>query len=547
MTRFGPFRLLKKLGAGGMGDVHLALPDDDPEGAPVVVKRLLSKHLKDPVQLKRFSHEAKVAELIDSPHVAKVRGSGVVGRVPYMVVDYVPGMALDEVVKTQRKLGAPMPVEEVVRVIRGGLEGLAAIHGAQDPASQHLSLIHRDLAPKNMILDEDRSLHIIDLGIGKSRLQDWRTADGAMVGSPGYMAPEQVDGAAVDARTDLYCMGLVLFELLTLERYIPLLDLRAVLLTSLDPPKRVASAVREDVPGWLDDVIARALQVEPVGRFESAAAFDAALARGAAPRPPTRQTQLDAQLRTVVQMQRDLASRLSAGVDPNSTVVYPQPVDAGFGGTASGLSGPQTLPERPMTAVAAVGPASEAELPRPNRRSRWPLVGAVLLAVSVVVVGAAVARFGGGEEPPALEPVAPRTGSLVAIPRPPSPEPEPEPEAEPELEPEPEPPDRVVPVAKPRPRPKPKPVRSPTPAQPGVMRSVDDARADLERANARLRQRLLADIDRGLGAATSDEARRRWRAFKGDVVLTRGTNAERAAEKLEELEGKIRRALVGGR
>jgi hypothetical protein len=278
--RFGPYVLLKPLGRGAMGDVHLARHVRPPPGLPdlVVVKRLLGELHDNPSFVARFGHEARIAVTVDHPQVVRVFDVGAVGEALYIGMEYVAGWPLVSVLEAVQRSGRHASVASVLELFVGGLEGLAALHGARDPETgKLLGVVHRDLSAKNLMVGEDARLHLIDLGLGTSNLQEWRTRTGAVMGSLGYMAPEQARGERVDARADLYSMGVALYELLALRPYVKRGPMAEMLAATLTPNFVPPSSVRPDVPRALDEVLARALAPDREARFQDAQAFLEAL------------------------------------------------------------------------------------------------------------------------------------------------------------------------------------------------------------------------------------------------------------------------------
>ena len=274
-VRFGDYVLLKRLHLGATTDVWVARPlFGTPE--PVVIKRLHGGLAQDHEYVRRFRHEAQVAMALASPHVVEVVGTGSVGATLYIATAYVDGWSLKRIMRVLVSRGDSMPVSAAARVVADGLLGLAALHSSGD-SSGALHAVHRDIAPRNLMLGKDGVTRLIDLGLGSSRWQDWRTRTGEIMGSPGYMAPEQVSASSVDARADLYAVGVVLYDLLTLEPYIPRGAIAEMLVASRAPTRRLPSQVRADVPEALDAVVDRALQLRPEDRFQSAASFRTAL------------------------------------------------------------------------------------------------------------------------------------------------------------------------------------------------------------------------------------------------------------------------------
>lgn len=277
---FGAYVLLKALGRGAMGDVHLARPYNPNRGipTPVVIKRLHGELALKRGFVSRFRHEASVAVSVDSPHVAKVYDVGAVGDTLYIVMEHVAGWPLSKVLDAILKSGRHASIASVLDSIAGGLEGLHALHTAVDPSTgAPLGIVHRDISPKNLMIGEDGLMHIIDLGLGKSNAQDWKTRTGVVMGSVGYMPPEQVNGEHVDARADVYAMGVVSFEMLALRNFIKRGPLPAMMSASVSPRFVPPSEYRPDVPRGLDEVIEKAVNPDRAGRFQSAAEFLRAL------------------------------------------------------------------------------------------------------------------------------------------------------------------------------------------------------------------------------------------------------------------------------
>ncbi len=277
---FGRYVLLKSLGSGGTGDVHLARPADRDSNlpSPVVIKRLHAQLAQQENFVKRFQHEADIAVAVDTPHVAKAYDVGRVGETFYIAMEYVPGWTISRIASDLEKSGRRPTLPAIGDIVCGALTGLAALHDAVHPETgQVLHIVHRDIAPKNLMLGEDGVTRLIDLGLGKSTVQDWKTGTGVVMGSPGYMAPEQVIAGDVDRRADLYAMGIVLWELLTQRYYIKRGALPLMLRAQSRPQFIAPSTLRDDVPPELDAILAQALHPDPEQRFADANAFAAAV------------------------------------------------------------------------------------------------------------------------------------------------------------------------------------------------------------------------------------------------------------------------------
>lgn len=274
--QFGAYVLLEKLGEGAQGDVHLARSRTGLRG-PVVIKRLAESRSHDDLFLKRFRHEAIIASTIRSPNVAGVLDCGRVGDRLYIVMEYVAGRALSQVVYDLQGLEQHTSIASVADVVCGALDGLEALHTATTAEGTALEFVHRDVAPKNIMVAESGITKVIDLGLGRSALRDWQTRAGVVMGTPGYMAPEQAVAEAVDLRADLFSMGVVLFELLTLQGFMGGNTLLELLVASTKDNYRPPSSFRPDVPNGLDDIVYRAVRLDPDERFQTAAEFATAI------------------------------------------------------------------------------------------------------------------------------------------------------------------------------------------------------------------------------------------------------------------------------
>lgn len=189
---YGAYLLLERLGSGGAGEAFLARAIDPARNipVPVVLKRLHRALVDSENFVRRFLHEAEIALNTDTPHVARIYDVGTAEGTFYIAMEYVPGWTLTDVLNALVESKRFPPVPLACRLVTQALLGLDVLHAARDDDGRALQFVHRDIAPKNLMLGDDGIVRIIDLGLGKSRAQDWRTAHGALLGSAGYMAPE---------------------------------------------------------------------------------------------------------------------------------------------------------------------------------------------------------------------------------------------------------------------------------------------------------------------------------------------------------------------
>ena len=187
--RFGPYRVEDRIGAGGMGVVYRAL--DEALQRQVALKTLLPALAADPEFVARFKREAQSAAALNHPNITQIYTIGQEGSVPFFAMELIRGRSLEAIL---REKGA-IPAAEAAGYVLQAAKGLR--HAAQK------KLIHRDIKPSNLMLTEDGVVKITDFGLAKAaRSETQLTATGEILGSPGYISPEQASGAALDARSD---------------------------------------------------------------------------------------------------------------------------------------------------------------------------------------------------------------------------------------------------------------------------------------------------------------------------------------------------------
>ncbi len=253
----GPYRLLREIGRGGMAEVYQAR--DERLGRFVALK-FLPADLSDEEELKmRFLSEAKAVSALDHPAICTVfdLGESEDGRL-YIAMGYYEGQTL-----AQRIEGGPLPVAEAIEVACSVADGLAHAHGA--------GVIHRDIKPSNLFLTSRGEVKILDFGVAKLALAEPVTQPGALIGTPSYMAPEQIQGKRVDHRADLWSLGVVLFESLVGSKPFNGEKNHSILGAILfhDPPP--PTALRPELSKRVEQVVLRALMKNPDQRYQSAA------------------------------------------------------------------------------------------------------------------------------------------------------------------------------------------------------------------------------------------------------------------------------------
>lgn len=271
--RIGPFELHGLLGHGSAGQVYAAV--DTRRGERVALKLLPPSLLEGPLggeRRARFLEEGRLAAALNHPGLVRILDYGSADGLPYLVMEYVHGRSLREVMN----LRIPMPLAVLGDMALNILNPLAHLHGA--------GMVHRDLKPGNLLVFPPWRVKIADFGL--ARFRDTVSTHGRfrVSGTPGYMAPEQLMGLEADPRTDLFAVGVILYELLTGVR--PFQGERegveGVLYQDAPPPSRHAPGLP---PAW-DALLARALARRPGDRFPSAQAFAVALVETLHPDTP---------------------------------------------------------------------------------------------------------------------------------------------------------------------------------------------------------------------------------------------------------------------
>ncbi len=277
---FGKYRLIRRLGYGGMAEVFLARqvgPNDFERS--VALKRLLPEHASDERFVRMFTQEAKIVTRLSHPNVVQVFDFGKIAGQYYLAMEYVPSIDLGKCLRHLRALDDHMPVEIALFILAEVCAGLGAAHHLRDESGKPTPVLHRDVSPQNILLSSEGAVKVVDFGIAKADDSPSHTEHGAIKGKINYLAPERMGATdAVDVRSDLFAAGVILYECLTREtlfqRDNQLATMHAILNNDVPP----ISERRPDCAP-LDGVLTRALSHDPDQRYQSAAELRADLER----------------------------------------------------------------------------------------------------------------------------------------------------------------------------------------------------------------------------------------------------------------------------
>lgn len=280
VLRLGPYVLLDEIGRGGMARVHLArMLGTAGFARTVAIKRLRPEHLQEDTYIAALVDEARVVARVSHSNVVQTLDVVLQGSELFVVMEYVHGVSLASLVLAAT---APAPTGVTAAIIAGALRGLHAAHRATDPHGKSLELVHRDISPHNILIDTDGVSRLHDFGVAKSLGRVQHTRAGQVKGRPAYMAPEQVHGK-VTSRSDIFAMGVVLWEALTGEKLFARRNdaetLAAVLGTRVERP----SARGGRSSDALDAVVMKSLDRRPEHRYATALAMAQAIEAAVAP------------------------------------------------------------------------------------------------------------------------------------------------------------------------------------------------------------------------------------------------------------------------
>ncbi|HEY2657956.1 MAG TPA: serine/threonine-protein kinase [Solirubrobacteraceae bacterium] len=265
-SQIGEYSVDDLLGEGGMGKVYTAT---GPDGGRVALKLVKDDYARDETFRRRFYREARIAQTVKHPNVVPVLDTGEVDGLPYMAQRFIDGMSLDDKLKRD----GPLDVQTAVQVCTDVAAGLEALWAA--------GMVHRDVKPANILLDEDGRGYITDFGLAKDTQGSLLTLPGQALGSMDYMAPEQIRGEQVGAATDIYALGCVMYECMCGRPPFAEVQGMRILWAHLQDPPPDPRAARPDMSDEFANTLLTALQKDAAQRPQSAGEYARMLAAAA--------------------------------------------------------------------------------------------------------------------------------------------------------------------------------------------------------------------------------------------------------------------------
>ncbi len=363
-TPFGRYRLIELVGRGGMGEVWKAF--DTATNRVVALKMLSANVADDPQYEKRFRREALAAAGLTNPHVVSIHNFGEIEGRLYVDMALIEGRDLRSILRD-----GPLPPARAIAIIEQITSALHAAH--------RIGLVHRDVKPSNILVDDEDFAYLIDFGIARAVGEKGLTATGNVIGTWAYMAPERLTSGEADPRADIYALACVLHECLTGSQPYPGSSVEQQITGHLTLPPPRPSAVRHDLPAQLDTVIATGMAKNPDDRYSTVTEL-AQAARAAITVPTT----LPAPPAPTVAAPLQSRPAPAIGGQSDSAPTYQQ--------APSTQSGPQPLYQTPVTSGPGWQGPPSGPMPwsQPPKRSWAPIIAAAVAFVVVSIVAVLV-------------------------------------------------------------------------------------------------------------------------------------------------------------
>ncbi len=433
--KLGRYEIVKHLAQGGMADVLLARTVGI-EGFErhVVIKRIRAEQARDRHYVDMFLDEARLAATLHHHNIVPVNDIGEEAGEYFFAMEYVHGEDVRALLAHLSKRKQHVPLEHAITIITAAAAGLHHAHEQRGPDRAPLNIVHRDVSPANILLGYDGGVKVADFGIAKAAHRTTETRSGTLKGKVAYMSPEQCVGEAVDRRSDVFSLGIVLYELLTVRRLFKgendFLIMASLVLGYVPPP----SDYRPDLPAELEEIVLKALANKPEDRYPTAEKMRLALESFAA------RSGLRTSSTTLADyVKQQFGERCEPWLDDEPEVE----IEVDFDGSASGIvQAPMSaiaelaMPDRPPwvtkvpiararsravtaaqranTPTAAPDAPDVAQLPTAPRHRRWGIAGVAAIVVIAIALLFVVPRHAASPRASVVPPPVPARIELRA-------------------------------------------------------------------------------------------------------------------------------------
>jgi len=268
-SQVGRYSVVRHLASGGMAELFIA--KQEAMGGfekPVVLKLLQPRYAENPRVVSMFLDEARLAAKLNHPSIVHLYDVAEDGGLKYIAMEYIHGETVADIVKRGLAVNNYLPLEHAVHVVRQSAAGLAYAHERREADGHVLRIVHRDVSPTNILVSYEGQTKIVDFGIARAQ-DELREESGTRPGKASYMSPEQVRGEPVDYRSDIFSLGIILYELTLCQRLFrgaPELIMRKIVDEMVTPP----TAINRDYPPTLELIVMKALEKRPEDRYQSA-------------------------------------------------------------------------------------------------------------------------------------------------------------------------------------------------------------------------------------------------------------------------------------
>lgn len=280
-ARFGKYTLIRRLARGGMAELFLAIQKSVAGFEKLlVIKRILPSMNQDRAFIEMLLHEARIAATLSHPNIVQIFDVGQADGQYFIAMEHVHGEDLRSIVRQMKKKGVlEFPLEHALAIVLGMCAGLAYAHDKRDLDGTHLGIVHRDISPQNIVVTFTGDVKIVDFGIAKSDAPGFgeQTQSGKLKGKVPYMSPEQARGETLDARSDIFATGTMLFELTTGKRLFKGQSEYETLKLICEREYPRPSDIHPDYPLDLEHIVMRALAKNAIDRYQSAREMQADL------------------------------------------------------------------------------------------------------------------------------------------------------------------------------------------------------------------------------------------------------------------------------